>query len=772
MTNHSQDEKAFVRRVEDAVEQLRLMYPWEHDRDHDASEWQTVYAVDADIFTLYGSPETKAQRTEQRLGYSQVFSDDFAHHSRSLAERLADFIFFKLTANNPLLVLPPIDREISSILQALTLRLGREPERAFVDEAGLKASLEQLQSESGETMPFEVFERFSQLISLRGKSPQTEYRRLSYLLEQRRIISANSVRKDDGFPQPIYEFLSKESGMSEMYEHSVLSSEWLHLLEDAHGGNKFSNLRRVKLMSDSYALARLEQMNKYLESYKIRVLYITGSLNIIRAAYQRYIENIRFYRKYIRHPRYFLASPDVVAVGSQSGISGGERRSQFYDWVLTFLSECEFDPDFLGRAPEGFHINQNLLNAAVQAFQKDEKIGLDLRDKWRNYLDSLSSSYMPPDSILERIKQDIGGKALRTLTDWERVRDSLDDQIEYEKHQAWEACFKTAIRTGTFVGWGLSDHPSRLVPPLRFDRWPETESFLQTISAWRAVEDIEVETYNNGLETVRAETGEDYIYAYYIAHAALFAARGDWRVGAILSVRAIEKATYPEPAHGTTGHGREACYLAAYCFRHLGDIEKAHRYLDRAKAIHEKELVQEASLLAVPERFEAEELAIQLMDIFQKHYDGDNGSEVVALESIRRDYLELSEMLRKSSYELRKKDDLSRVYDCVEKVLSRVNANICMISIVSNNFDNVFFEAGKQLNSYLEKKTNVSYFLASVDLFWRALSNDGSVTRDLVRRHFSEHEIQDHLVMKYDDARYHAMRSSLIKILNSRKHLN
>jgi hypothetical protein len=78
------------------------------------------------------------------------------------------------------------------------------------------------------------------------------------------------------------------------------------------------------------------------------------------------------------------------------------------------------------------------------------------------------SDGVPPLSILNNIKDDLQRSSEKwAIDEWRSIRHELDEQIEKAKDLAWDACFRTATRTGLFVAYGgasdSGEPPSRLV---------------------------------------------------------------------------------------------------------------------------------------------------------------------------------------------------------------------------------------------------------------------------------------------------------------------
>lgn len=322
------------------------------------------------------------------------------------------------------------------------------------------------------------------------------------------------------------------------------------------------------------------------------------------------------------------------------------------------------------------------------------------------------------------------------------------------------------------------------MPPIRFDRWPETQRFVKSMSNWRKPTDVSVKDYHEGLDSMHEETKNAFPYAYYLAHAALFAARGNWRIGAILAIRALVKVEDRKIAEGSTGNGREASYLAAYCLRHGArsdwdkDLAEARAYLEQARTIHADELHENPALVALPERFEAEELAFETMKPMRRRYptvrDASAGSIEQPLQASHEELAALRsryEVLRTRVKEINttsptERDDTGFA-DVVHCLLSRINANICMLSILMDDFANEsFLESGRELNEFLgggdDRK---SFYLLTLQLFWFAASGRRSVKRSEIKKHLDDNRIKKHSVFPYDENRYQEIREKLQNVV-------
>lgn len=792
MTKGTHQEERFIQRVSDSATQLLLMRPWSYDVRLEARGWKTFYAVDADIVRMYGSPGHVARRRGGRLGYAEVFEDDPEPGSHALAERLSDHIFFELTANAPLIVVPPIDGEIRSMLEAVAVRVGKAPRRRPIDHERLTQFTEELKGAIGGEVPVDVLEGVLELVALRRGGAANECRRLSDILRLRRIVPAHSLdQSTDHLPDYLIDAVKEFGELSDMFGHVGRSQEWLSRIKSTVKHTKISHHKHVRLVWDSQAMARIELWNDRLREHNSRVVYITGSMHLVMAAlsYTADGRNRNFFVECVRHPRYFLASPNVVVAprggGREHSAEGcspgpGASRSQFAEWIETFIVDCRVDTTDRNMDTDSFHLVPDSVEAARKAFRSNPDLDEELRQNWREYLSTLSASYMPPDAILDGIQEDLlQSSEKRSFQGWRDVHGMLEGQIEEEKDRAWEACFESAAKTGFFFQSQSShfgdDYPPRLVPMLVFDRQPETDEFVRSMSRWRTAEDMLVKAYDEGVRRVREETGADFSYVYYLAHAALFAARGNWRIGAVLSMRAMEKAHDPSVADpGIFGHGREAGYLAAYCLRHQArtpdDLDEAERYVERAIAIHREESTLHPDLVTAPRRFDAEKLALRMTRMcFRKYAHRIEGVQPPRLQPppSREEWLDIRRRYEELRCDVDGGSGSDKVMKRREWLLSWIDGNLCTASFMAGECEGDAFEAaGRRLHDFLERNPeHESYYLHSLDLLWMAATNAPSVSRRMLRDHFSSDRISRFLVLRYDKPRYEDMADTAEKLL-------
>ena len=793
MDTQQEQQRRFIQRVSDSATQLLLMRPWSYDRRLEAERWTTFYAVDADVVKMYGSPGHMARRRGNRLGYAEVFADDPEHGSYALAERLSDYIFFELTADAPLLVVPPIDGEVRSILEALVARVGTTPRKRPIDHERLAQFTEELKDAVGGEVPVRVLEQVLDLVALRRGGPANECRRLNDILALRRIVPPHSLSTADDESGRLIDAVKEFSEPSDIVAHVERSLKWLNRIESTTRRTRVSHHKRVRLIRDSQAMARIELWNDRLREHHARVVYITGSMHLIMAAlsYTADERNLDFFTECVRHPRYFLASPNVVAAPGggrrERSMENGSHesrtpRSQFAGWVETFIVNSRVDPTDWNTDSDSFRLDSRSVEVARRAYRSNPDLDKELRGSWRKYLSNLSASYIPPKAILDAIQEDLlQAFEEKSFQGWRDVHRALEGQIEEERDRAWEACFESATRTGFFFESSRvkDDLPSRLVPMLVFDQRPETEEFVRTVSRWRTMEYLNVGEYEEGIRRVEKETGDDYLYFYYLVHAALFSAYGNWRIGALLSIRAMEKSRSPSFANqGIIGHGREAGYLTAYGLRHeartVADLDEAQRHIDRAIEIHKEASGQKPDLVVVPRRFDAEKLAIEMTGMCFRKYAGRVEGHRRSSDSpppSREEWLDVRRRFEELRNDVGEEGGGAGVAERRRWLRSWIDGNLCTASFMANDCEgDIFAEAGRRLHDFLEEdRMHRSFYLDSLELLWKAAIGMEDASETALEEHFSRERITRYHVLWYDTARYEDMATVAKELVRGRE---
>ena len=325
MTGNAADDTVVVleQHVEDAA-RLRLhLLGWESDQRFTESGGRIIYSIDTDILKLFLDPVNeavshRASGKEPRSGYTQIFRGDPPELSIALGRALGELIFFRLGERAPLLMLPPIEREVGEMFHAITLDADREHRDALGELHRLRENLaglvERIQSTSDDAERLDLvigeMPRLHDLL-LGHSGPSAELARLAILVESSPLTDLGRfLSAPRGFDAEAVEHLRRPSSIRDWIDFSHLQGRW----EERLAPLKSRRMSRKNIETDCRVLARVELLNRILKPLKIRVVHITGDHAIFRAAagYRPRKGDPSFDALYLRDPRAFLAEPSVL----------------------------------------------------------------------------------------------------------------------------------------------------------------------------------------------------------------------------------------------------------------------------------------------------------------------------------------------------------------------------------------------------------------------------------------------------------------------------
>ncbi|MGJ4911288.1 hypothetical protein [Bradyrhizobium sp. HKCCYLS2033] len=672
-------ESELVSRTRDAAIQLRYMLPWLEDRRFEGAGGRIIYAVDADVFHAYGAPHEGAN-----IELGKVFFDDDPDLSAALTQRLADHIFFRVSPEKPLLIPPPIEQDVASILNGLVGKFGADPPAIDLNVGELQVNVEKLNQVGIVGADSNViYELVLRLLYLRTGAAAT-YRALARLISLDRIAGPEVFAETDKGSESLRRVLRPFESLPDIYDHISLRDQWSERLT-AH--QDLGARRRANRTRDADCLARLEIWNRRLEISNIKILYITATPSI-HEVNLRYEPPISF----IRHPRYFLASEAVFR--DLHPIDLPTTESAFFGWLYTFVGNISDGERFEDKRPS--KLNKSFVDAVLRTEELRPGSSDEIKNGWAKFTREFREAYRPPHEIQARFIEELGQLAngIQTLREWNALRERLDSQIRELTTEAWNDCFFVTTRTGFTVRSESPLHqatPARVVVPIYFDSWRKTRKFIQSVASWHEPSDFDQGRYDEGILDVLNEdpTG----YAYYLAHAALFSGRGEWRTAAALCDQAIAVVSSRRDAEETQANGREAHYLGGFCRRHTvkqrRELEPLYAYVRRAKKIYDDERKVRPKLDVIGERFESEELSIGITELMFDNYVPDElsaGKEalVARADDLLRRTADLRSRLKRRISELEvSPDELDKERRCeaARQLLGRINANIISINL-------------------------------------------------------------------------------------------
>jgi len=629
--------------LRDAAVQRRLMRGWFDDLAFQAGNGTILYAVDMDVIRMFTGPREINARAPSLLAYGRVFGTDSDDVAEAVTLRLMDHIFFQLSGDWPLLVIPPIEEELDHYVSRLVVDHGSQPQARDVEIEELDQLFAKLELPA-DTISREAVQqamtRIHEVLHFE-RHEQGEFRRIDLALSEGRLAGpdveefVNRV-KDDDFIRATRRF----EGITEVMPHFDRTQDWLERLR------RVGHLGRTA-QRDAAALARIEIWNQRLAPSNRRIVYLTGSRTLFDAGWTHKVhasatadDEAWFTDLYLRHPRALIAAPGILntptadpsapfadAVSDDAdGTFGGDY--EFYNFLRTFLATFPSRGGDLLDPADRFHLAEHAKDVAAKTFEQQPQLGESFRRRWREFTEAMRPAYHPPatvqDRLLQMFQQLPGG--VSAYRRWQMLEGKLLELLENGTRETWDRCFRMAIRTGLYFDLNNYTIPPRSVPPLNFDSWKVTHSFIETVSGWHSSDQVDVAAYDAGVAAVNKDdpTG----YAHYLTHAALFAGRGKWEVAAVLAAKSLGLAK-PAPRKPGQPNGREAAYLLSVCRRHaarsLQDLEGLDTLVEQAQAIMSEER-GEGPFEAIPERFDGELLAIQMTRLMFARFGVDDGT--------------------------------------------------------------------------------------------------------------------------------------------------
>ncbi|RLG10595.1 hypothetical protein DRN73_07405 [Candidatus Pacearchaeota archaeon] len=209
---------------------------WYKDQEFVKNGGRIYYAVDTDTIKLFSNPSNNTE-------YVRVFPEENKITEEILAYALGEYIFFHLSPDNPLLIIPPYDLEIEKVAYAIASRalkviqsnISIFPE--ILEECFEKKDMNEVINCLEKDPLNVIFAQFG------GKeSPFVELDRIVKILEKLLHIT-KFIEKDTKWSFPILDETKKE----DYKKLNELSSEWLKRLKKTKSEKKVSFVLKLML---------------------------------------------------------------------------------------------------------------------------------------------------------------------------------------------------------------------------------------------------------------------------------------------------------------------------------------------------------------------------------------------------------------------------------------------------------------------------------------------------------------------------------------------
>ena len=806
MTRNAEHDTVAVlaQHVEDAA-RLRLhLLGWESDRRFAAAGGRIIYSIDTDILKLFLDPVNvaashRASGKDPRPGYTQIFRDDPPELSIALGRALGECIFFQIGERAPILMLPPIEREVGEMFHAITLDADREHWDALGElhrlRENLSALVERIQatSDSAKRLNLVIGEMPRLHDLLFGYSgPSAELARLAILLEKSPLTDLDSfLSAPHGLDAVSVEHLRRPISIHDWIDYSHLQGRW----EERLAPLKSKRMSRKNIETDCRVLARVELLDRVLKPLAVRVVHVTGDHAIFGAAsgYQPDEGGPSFDALYLRDPRAFLAEPSVLFTEHAPDRHDAQELAEWLDVFLADFTDNEEISSagllaFLKQTPA------ERRNAVERVLERDPLASSSFTDRWKRFcgpvtLDLVRSASKEHTASIEqylsilsgwaegsarephREFREAGNSFRQTMHHFQETLDDLDALVTERVLETWRGCFAAATSTGfSLLHFGAGDGPPARSPlPITFGTFPAASDFFS-----KMLRGGHGERYREMIEALWIDDDTDYVF--YLAFGALFGAQGKWRVALILADRAlavVERESFgPRPEKIS---GREAYYLRAAARRLTArvrdDFDEAKDALQDARAALARNRVAAPDYRITGLRFDAEQVAIDLGRYLFDLFSGSRTAQSPSpeLPGALRD--RIPKLLKRLDQEL----DDGNVRERVHRALL-INHLTCLIlgartpSGVFRHVEirdgdrSIFDELKRRMTGQEGVHIEQSYLHQSVLLAARALFEPPRSRAELrerraeLERHFQRASITGNLVTGYDRRRFEFMR--------------
>jgi hypothetical protein len=602
--------------VQQARYQGEFMAARERDEAFTREGGTFFYAVDLSIVYFLSDPAKHALAEEggRELGYAGIFDDDPIDQAGILAVALAEFLAQYLSANSPMLLIPPMDLRVLNRLDRLKGSAGSyrsSEQNSDTHKSEAERLLKQLSVNASIKEDKKISITTSLLKILYLESGEvSELEKLNVLLSNRKLVSTTAEFLHERDPKS--PFFTMFSPNFENHEQDYLAyfPDWLERIDRRRWLAEFPARVLARLQTYNERLERRERLGRTGKAS--RLLFITGDKALLEAGRKvTYSNGETFTDRYIRHPRSFLSDLPLL---QDEQLPAGEAAVALADSRQAEIGSTGQASDprrhWLRLWPRHDDADSVSGNAA--------KIADELRSRWRNFLTPAVARYRATESLL-RPSEDWRTDLANRVEGWQAA---IENALKKSTARAWDNCFFVATRAHLFLGQNPNDQDSaRDAPPIYLDAWPETSSLLSELLSWRSRRQFDVQKYEIGLQAIKDEVeDENYLYAYYLAHAALFAGRGEWSIAASVAEYACQHLRSMGPAFAEQANGREARYFEAVCRRHAArsplDLIGLESLIEQAEQIALAEL-NNADIHERPrpdcitERFEGERYALR-----------------------------------------------------------------------------------------------------------------------------------------------------------------
>ncbi len=625
-----------------------LLEPWLTDQKFLRQGNNIFHAVDTDVVKLFTDPINK-------IDYATVFSNDGKQLREIKAWALGRFIFFRLTKNLPLFVIPPNHIEMERVFAGI----GRDALKEYVAISGSWARLEKHIENFNRTKDMDT------LVSTLEKEPldlirwvyggeegyNAELKRIAELFQNDRLLHIE--RYVDNYGERPWAFPLLQDEIESRYYDTLkeLTEAWSKRLHK----RKSQKTKKHRVFNDAEVLARLEWINRELTVEGKRLVLISGDRSLQEAANDyNWDQKHTFADLFIRDPRVFLASPDFLnAENMNEDEVSKELKKGLIEWLDVFLDRYGPRlPDYDKRLRKAvLDLSEQEGNQLARDFLEKIPDGISkLESDWKYFVRLAGAEYGlgsdPKRESLQKFAKMI------TTADLRKICQEVDRHVR----EVWANFWKVAALIAR--DWNVGPYkekmpdgvldteqipPTRGIPPLKITIEP-IQDYIKTLCSTLHYEDV----LNHKLSSADLNEADPSDYTVFLYHALAFAAAGRWNLARTFSEFALHSSDNYEvvnrdiPKNIEPITGNEAAYLLAWVIRltartveQLGD---ARRYLQEAEKRKEMATGSERRDLRYATEFIALDTTYHLFKIFLRQ---DIPSDIPTIQNCQERMLEL-----------------------------------------------------------------------------------------------------------------------------------
>ncbi len=714
MNELKESEDKLIGYLRDAAKLRLEIEPFENDQRKDNN---VFFAIDTNILNLYLMPQMVGPKNKNGGGgYGVVFHDDDEETAKTLGAALSRVIFYSLSKPpyRPLIMLPGHDSEIRFVYESIQRVSLESMEKTKERRNEFKSLLSKLGKNKTNTKFFEELENKAELLMsflFFQEDSNALLNRINGLMKEVRIARLNNfalnyassaVNKNQN--SKIAQAFALPNKLFDQFEESKYRIQWEKRLKSIA-----TKRPEKRLHPDCDALARLELINRHLRNTGNSLVLITGDESMMKAAWDYFpYEDIElsFATLYLRHPRAFLAAPEVL-------LPNESQQSKPLDlvkiWLDTFLANYT---DKIGIQGDSLRLIVNKDRETLETLRELAHIALDrnnetakkIKEEWLAHTECLQVAHSGTSNLArDEISRIFGKKLEPGINEYLEKIEDIEKIITEKSEETWQEFLETLMQAGfeLISSDSLINQRKRNIPPINFHSFKNTSKSIRLIINITGAKQLNNKDIKNFEDTMKEIKKDDPTgYALCLAYAFLYACANRWHVAYQLTQRAIDIAEeidlsqedFPENISG-----REAYFFKAVLKRlgaqSINELLEVEHLLTLAEKALEKDKSRKIDTFSNGMRIKSEKIGLELSFHLFNHFLLPKKPPFSTHRNLRElffEFIDTHEQILKDT------DVWARI--CVERTLL---VNIFMIFAL--------LEDAKMIDSEIESKAIMEY---------------------------------------------------------------